>query len=343
LVRFLELWQRIEVRLVVLVVVAEISALSIWVALKSFAAYYTPGGNLIGVIFRGIVGAILLGLIAHFALRKAKLPELTRRWIVVGAIGAGLLFGRAWANAGGEWASNASSWIQNASALALIGGPRGLVTRLTLWLALLGASIAAGLGKHINIDVAVRYLPKKMIQPVALLGWALAAVVCLLATFGFVDSIAVTKYRAEAFTSCPQGLCDTPLSQRLATVARGTSVDLFMLRKQLLLDLRTLPRVIAGSPYDRWLTAKDWNEFVAEGGFEDYFPPEAVEGLKLTGDPNATRMPAIVDPTTGEGRNRLIRDLDFILPFGLLMIALKFLLRIVLVLRGQVKIEGEHA
>jgi hypothetical protein len=339
--RFLELWQRIEVRLVIWVVVAEISALCVWVALKSFAAFYTPGGNLIGVMFRGIVGAMVLGLIAHAVLRKRNLPVLLHRWIVVGAVAVGLLSGRAWANIGVEWASNAISWIQNASALALIGGPRGLVTRLTLWLALLGASIAAGLGKHINIDVAIRYLPKKLIPPVALLGWALAAIVCLLASFGFVDSIAVTKYRAEAFRSCPEGLCDTPIAERLGVVAKGTSVDLFMLRKQVMLDLRTFPRVLIGSPYDKWLSAKDWNEFVEEGGFEDYFPAETVKGLLLT-DPSSTRMPAIVDPTTGEGRNRLIRDLDFILPFGLLMIALKFLLRIALVLKGELKIEGEH-
>jgi len=43
------------------------------------------------------------------------------------------------------------------------------VTRLTLWLALLGGSIATAKGKHINIDVVMRFLTPRMRIPVAVL------------------------------------------------------------------------------------------------------------------------------------------------------------------------------
>jgi len=56
-------------------------------------------------------------------------------------------------------ASNVLNWLQTSSSLMLVGGLRGLATRLTLWLALLGASLATSQGKHVHADVAVRYLP----------------------------------------------------------------------------------------------------------------------------------------------------------------------------------------
>ena len=54
--------------------------------------------------------------------------------------------------------SNALNWLQSASTLTLLGGLRGLATRFTLWLALLGASLATAQGKHINVDVVMRFL-----------------------------------------------------------------------------------------------------------------------------------------------------------------------------------------
>jgi hypothetical protein len=54
-------------------------------------------------------------------------------------------------------------------------------------------------------------------------------------------------------------------------------------------------------------------------------------------------MPAVIAPDTGEGRDLLIRDLNFILPFGLLVIGLKFLLRILLVSSGQIQVDLEAA
>jgi hypothetical protein len=340
------LWVRIEQRLAVWAIVTEIATLVLWVSMKGLAAYYTPGGNVIGLIYRSIVSAIVLGFVAHLLTRpkKGAPPSLKNAVIVTTAVVIGLFLGRAWVHLGVAWFSNATAWLQNASVLMLIGGPRGLVTRLTLLVALLGASMAASKGKHINIDIATRYFPARLVKPIGIIGWTAAALVCFAASFGFLDSIAVTKFRAEAFTSCATGICDTTVGQRLGVAAEGVASDFFLFRKQLALDLRTIPHVLAGEPYDRYLAASDWNRWIREGGWEDHFPKEAVASLmQPEDDPAATKMPAVVAPTTGESRDLLIRDLNFVLPFGLLVIALKFLLRILLVASGQVRFDPEAA
>ena len=86
------------------------------------------------------------------------------------------------------------------------------------------------------------------------------------------------------------------------------------------------------------------NGEMQESGFEDHYPAEAVHGILLPeDDPNLTKMPAVVAPGTGEGRGILIRDLNFVLPFGLLVIGLKMLLRTLRVLSGELKVDPDAA
>ncbi len=335
-------WTSLEQYLAVVIIVVEIVTLTSWVALKGMAATYTPGGNIIGVIFRAVVGAIVLGIVAHL-ITKPKEGAPFRVWhpiVVTISAGVGVALAPLWANVFSDWCTNVVQWLTNASALALIGGPRGLVTRLTLWLALLGASMAASKGKHINIDVATRYIPLRYVKGVAILGWVAASLVCFAASYGFVDSIAVTKFRAEAFRSCDTGLCETPIMERWGVAAEGVRSDLFLLGRQVSLDLDTIPHVLAGDRYDQWLDAAHWNAWLDEGDWVAHFPAEAVASMKLPlDDPNIHKMPAVIAPDTGEGRDLLIRDLNFLLPFGLLMVALKFLLRTVRALSGHVRVD----
>jgi tripartite ATP-independent transporter DctQ subunit len=349
-------WTRIEARLAVWVILAEVATLVLWVSIKGLASYFTPEGSAIGLLYRSIVTAVALGLAAHFIARRPGVqgrltPRLAPIAVTLSAIG-GILLGRVWVHAGVGWASNVAGWLLNASVPMLVGGPRGVVTRLTLWVALLGASMAASKGKHINIDVATRYLPPRVVTPVAITGWLAAAAVCFAASYGFTDSIAVTKFRAEAFHTCPKdktvaaesGLCDTTALSRFGTAVEGMRTDLFLLGRQLVLDLRTLPHVLTGDPYDKYLKASEWNAWVKGGGWEAHFPKEAVASLYVPeDDPNATRMPAVVAPDTGEGRDLLIRDLNFILPFGLFVIGLKLVLRVLRVLSGHVKVDPDSA
>jgi hypothetical protein len=122
------------------------------------------------------------------------------------------------------------------------------------------------------------------------------------------------------------------------------NTDLFLFGRQLSLDLKTFPRVLVGTPYDKYLTAPEWNAWVKSGGWEKHFPASSLGALIIPGDdPKVTKMPAVVAPDTGEGRDLLIRDLNFVLPFGLLVIGLKLLLRVVLVIAGQVKVDPDAA
>jgi hypothetical protein len=104
-------------------------------------------------------------------------------------------------NGGVQYFSNFLNWMQNASVVMRFGGLRspGLVTRLTLWLALLGASMATAKRKHINVDVVMRFLSPKLRVPAALVGWLAAAVMCLAAVWGFTDHIAIEDFKVQRY------------------------------------------------------------------------------------------------------------------------------------------------
>ena len=342
-------WTRLEQGLAVVVILTEIVVLCFSVSLSGLSSFYTPGGNVAGLIFRSILSSIGLGLVVHFAMRpRSDAPEARVRmhaFAVTGAAVLGLFLGRLWPNGGQEYATNMRAWIQNASAIMLIGGLRGLVTRLTLWLALLGASIATSKGKHINIDVATRYLPKKAVMPIAVVGWLAAAAVCFAACWAFVAGIAVTKFNADAFRSCGGGkLCDTPVGERLATAQKGMASDLFLLGRQISLDVSTFPRVLAGKSYD--MSGAAWNAWLKESydGWTKHFPKEGVDALMVGPEAVANpRMPAVSAPGGAAAQGLLVRDLNFILPFGLLVIGIKFVLRVLLVLSRQVSFDPDSA
>jgi hypothetical protein len=346
-------WVALETYLAVAVIVTEIAVLAIWVILKGLATSYEASGSAIGILVRALVAAIFFGLIGHLIARpKVAISPPSKRHtlFVLGGMAIGVVLGVVLGEVGAAWDANLASWIQNASSLALIGGPRGMVTRLTLWLAMLGASMAASRGKHISIDVATRYFPQALAARVAIAGWLAAALVCFAAAWGFVDSIAVTKFRAPAFRTCEphehseSGLCETKAMDRVALTLGGMRRDLFLLGRQISLDFKSLPVVLAGDPYDRHLTPAIWNQWVEESDFEDFYPPEAIQAIKLPeGDSELSKMPLVVEPGTGFGRDLLIRDLNFVLPFGLLMIGLKMLLRILRVLSGEVKVDPDAA
>jgi len=342
-------WQRLESRLCAGVLVAEIASLTIWIALKGLSSDYKAGENASGLVFRSLLSAALLGVAAHLATRKQ--PEKLHRAVTTTAVILGLVMGRLWVHAGVLYASNILNFLQNASALMLIGGLRGLATRLTLWVALLGASLATSRGRHINVDVLVRYVPEKLRLPAALVGQVAAMIVCFFGALGFADYIAISVYRADATQPCPgergeKGkTCDTSAGAKAATVVHEVGSDFFLLGRQASLDLGSWPIVLAGKPYDKWLTAAEWNTWLDGADWKAHFSPTAVDALHMdASQPTATRMPQVAVPGTGEqARGLLVRELDFVFPFGLLVIALKFALRIALILTGAVKIDLDSA
>lgn len=337
-------WQRLEARLCASVLVAEIGSLALWISLKGLASDYVPGGNASGLVYRSILTAAALGVAAHLATRRGD-PK-THRVATTIAVVAGIVLGRAWVHAGVGAASNVLNWLQNASVLMLIGGLRGLATRLTLWLALLGASLATSRGKHIHVDVLIRYVPARLRAPTAIAGWLAAAAVCGFGVAGFVDYIGIAEFRANAVVPCPGDTsksCDAPTGEKLATVKREVESDFFLLGRQASLDGKTLPRVLSGTAYDKWMSASDWNAWLDGAEWAEHFDKAAVDALHAdTSAPGATRMPQVSVPGTGEqARGLLIRDLNFVFPFGLAVIGIKFLLRALLVLSGRIRVDPE--
>jgi TRAP-type C4-dicarboxylate transport system permease small subunit len=361
LARFDASWTKFETWLASGILLAEVLALCAWIALKGLSAEYQLGGqgdkNVSGLVFRALLGAIVLGL-AALRLTRPKVPEgdpahgravARQNVIVTVAVVVGLAAGRLWVNGGVEYFANLLNWMQSASLLILIGGLRGVVTRLTLWLALLGASLATANGKHINIDVVMRFLTPKMRIPVAILGWVAAAVMCTAGAWGFFDHIAVALFHVRPVAHCAEsadktGQCPTTASQKLAHVVHDMGTDWFVVGRQLSLDLRSLPRVVAGTNYYGYLTASDWNAWVDGGDWAAHFPAEQVKGLRAPVDrPSDPHIPAVSIPGGQEVRGLLIKEADLIFPFGLLMIALRFILRSLLAISGQIEVDPDSA
>jgi TRAP-type C4-dicarboxylate transport system permease small subunit len=345
LARFSEWWQGVEARLCAAILIVEVSSLTLWVTLKGLATDYHPGENAAGLVTRALLAAAALGGGAHFALR-GRGGKLHRNAVLAAVLFGFFVGGRLVAHVGVSWSSNLLNCLQNASTLMLVGGLRGLATRLTLWLALIGASLATSTGKHIHVDVLVRYLPAKFRAPMAILGWLAAAVVCAVAVVGFVDYIGIAEFRVPAMRPCPDDAtrsCDVPAGPKLSQMSHEIGNDVFILGRQASLDLQSLPRVVIGVPYDKWMTAADWNAWL-DGADWSRFDKAAVDALRAdTTDPSATHMPQVIVPGGGEeARGLLIRDANLVFPLGLAIIALKFLLRILLVATGHLDVHAEE-
>jgi hypothetical protein len=343
--RFDIAWQALEARLCAAVLIVEVASLTLWITLRGLSTDYVPGGNAGGLLCRSLLSAVVLGVGTHLATR-GRGEKLHRRALTVAVTLCLFVVGHFWAHAGVVWASNLLNCLQNASVLMLVGGLRGLATRLTLWVALLGASLATSRGKHIHVDVLIRYVPVKLRIPTAVLGSLAAGIVCAVAVFGFVDYIGIAAFRVSAMQPCPgepAKACDTPTGEKLSAIGKDIGSDLFLLGRQASLDLRSLPRVLVGTPYDRWMKAGEWNEWLDGADWKAHFDKSAVDALHMDPSaPDATRMPQITVPGTGEdARGLLIRELNFVFPFGLAVIALKFFLRILLIVSGHVRVDPE--
>ena len=259
-------WTRFEARLCAWVLVAEIIALCIWISLKGLSAEYGAGDRS-GLVFRGLIGALVLGFGAHrLAMPKGAVTgqppddraNRTHALVVTAAILVGMFGARLWANSGSTYFSNLLNWMQTASFLTLVGGLRGVATRLTLWLALLGGSLATAQGKHINIDVVMRFLTPKMRVPVAVLGWVAAAIMCFAGVWGFFDHIAIESFKSPAVEPCPRDstkTCDAPAWKKIAHVGAEMGRDFFLFRRQLALDAKSFPKVMVGTKYNEYLQA----------------------------------------------------------------------------------------
>ncbi|MBX3130866.1 MAG: hypothetical protein KF718_29375 [Polyangiaceae bacterium] len=320
------LWTRWEAWLCAAVLLTEVIVLSLWVSLKGLST--PPDAGKAGLVFRAITGAMVLGLIAFFAAKKAgKVPQ---RIASVSAVLIGVFAAKYWQNVGIEWSTNLLNWYQQASTLTLVGGLRGVGTRLTLLLALLGGSLATASGKHITIDLVTRFVSSRVRLPMVIAGWVGTALICGAAAWGFFDHIAIEDFGAKA---------DARPTEKFKAVTSGMGEDLFIARKQASLDMKSLPKVLKGERYSEWLTGSQWNAWLEESGFVERYGREKIDALKMSND--LTRSPIVVVPERGEPRGELIKAANLVFPFGLLVMAFRFLLLSLLAFAGHISTEPE--
>jgi len=334
-------WTRLDARLCAIVLMADILTLVGWISLKALS---NSGQGGPGLVFRVMATALVFGGVTHLSTRNHPKRQL----VTTVATLVGAVLGALWGDAGSAYFANILAWLQNASILVFFGGASDIAKRLTLWLALLGASVATGQGKHINVDVVMRFLSPRARVPVAVLGWVAAAVVCMAGVWGFFDHVAVEDFRVATSMPCPGDAskqCPTPPGVKVDKVLHETSRDLFLAGRQLSLDLRTLPKVLGGTPYSKSLMPREWNEWLRGGGWESHFAKDDVKALELPDDSTDFRTPAVTAVPGGSERVHmlLVREFNFVFAFGLLVISLRFLLRSILAFAGWVKVDPNAA
>lgn len=367
LVRLDELWTKIETFLVLSVLLAAILYMTGWVTLNAF---HTKGGRLANfpgviLVFSGLATAVGWTRIPP----KDRLPRKLLLPAILFVAGIVLLL----VAKKQDYFANVARWLADASLIKQMGTPQIVSARLfTIWVALLGGSLATGAGRQINIDVVMRFIGPKPRLAVALLGYVLASLACFVVAWGFVDYLAITRYGAAKLAKP---------GEKIGIVSASLARHSFIVRKQIALDVRSFGKVVVGgTPMDKWYTGAEWNAELNEGGWASVYPPpplaagatppavpfptkpclapkEAEElaakggsvnsDWRLTGscdigDGTGTRAPLATAPEPDD-RTPLEADLSLIFPWGFVMIGLRFLLRGVLALGGAVSTDPNAA
>lgn len=350
--KFERRWTWLETRLLTFVLIWELASLVLWVLLSGLAIQRSADAG--GVVFRSLIAAVLLGIGGWVGTSKLPLEKrrvITMTGVVVGVC-IGLVLRPPFDATGGirlainkalgldrvdaaivAYFGNVKGWLQEASTLTLMGGLRGVATRLTLWLALLGASLATASGKHIHIDVIFRFLPIRFRVPAAIVNFTAAALVCVAGAWGFIDYLAIESFNAKA---------EDTAGTKMGRIVHHMGQHAFLTRKQIGLDLQALPHVLKGENYSKWMSAAEWNQWVKEGGFDDNFKPEQIAGIMVPADAGP-HSPLVVPPNGEAAPGLLVHSLNFVFPFGLLAIALRFILRAVLTISGHVPVDPDAA
>ena len=333
-------WTWFESRLLVVVLLSLIAAMVAWVALKGLhqpvpvdangnttISYYEAG-----TAFRALAGFAILGGIARLVTRRQ--PETTRTYVTLAAVLFGIFGAALWRKTGVLYAEHMLNWLQEGSSLTMFGGLRGIAASLTILLALIGASLAAAGGKHINIDVLLRFFPGSLRTVVFLMSTIATASVCFTVGWAFLDEIAITEFGADK---------DAPPGQHVAKVTKSLGDDLFIWRKQIGLDFSALPHVVAGGRWDdeSRMNGRQWNAFVEEGGFRDHYTKEQVDSILAPPDAlEESRIPMVIVPD-GSARGLLVRSMHLTFTIGFIIIGLRFILRMLLVLAGYASVDPE--
>jgi hypothetical protein len=356
--RFDKAWTAAEAKACAVILVLEIVALCIWIILKNMPIAYSPetGGSKAGLVLRGLLGGIALATLAHKIMGKAIPREPNAQSVgpvhgavVTTALVVGLALGKSWASVGADFFSNVYSWLQASSSLVMFNGLRGFSSRMTLLVALLGASIATAKAKHINVDFGLRALPEKLRLPAAVTGWLAAAAVCVMSSYAFFDFIAIGNFQAPSKVDCAEGdkgasgngQCDPSFGIKWSKVMSTTKRDLFVARRQVVLDFKTFARVMKGERYSE-MPAAEWNAWLDAADWSAYADADELASYRAADD--APREPKAPVPGGGDLKLLLVKEFNvFVLGIWFNLIALRFIIRAVLALSGAVSVDPDAA
>ncbi len=164
-------------------------------------------------------------------------------------------------------------------------------------------------------------------------GWLVSAAVAGAASWGFFDHISIESFGARAEMSA---------GQKIARVVDQLGEDFFIARKQIELDFKSVPHVLLrGEGYADWLKGKEWNQWLDASGLPERYGKEPTDGLKIPDD--ETRAPLIVIPGRGEPRGELINGANLVFPIGLLVIAIRFVVRSLLAISGHASVDPDES
>jgi TRAP-type C4-dicarboxylate transport system permease small subunit len=334
LVRLEKKWTWLETRVLFVALMALTLVLCLWIVLRGMMDPLNAQ-TAAGTVFRAIAGAAILGGLAR-VLSRGRFEEKQRNVVTLSAVLIGFAVAKAWRGVGIDYSGGWLDWLQEGSVLTLMGGLKGVSTRLTMTVALLGASLAAASGSHINIDLFVRIIPARFRKAVNVLGGVATAAVCLGASWGLMDHIAIAEYQADR---------DATGSAKMGAVVHDLGEQFFLWRKQAALDARAFPRVLVGRKWngDSVMNGREWNEYLESAGFIERYGEEKMAPLRASDeDLDEPRTPFVVSPVE-DTRGMMVKAMDLIFPFGFLMMALRFILRALLIGSGHVQahVEGE--
>jgi C4-dicarboxylate transporter, DctM subunit len=296
--RFDKTLTRWELRFSLVILSLLMGCLLFWMALKGIA---TPTTETLysGFLFRGTGLAIVFGVVASKIFKRGVVTLAS----IAFAIGAAWIF----RNTATAWAQNILAWIQEGSFFCWLGGMRGLATRLTVTLALCGALMATSTGRHVSIDVLTRLFNAQWQLWLSRITALISAFICFISAVGFVDFISIDTFGAHP--------TDTK-AEKFGAITHGLSLHTEHAFTQIKIDLHVLPRIVGGTPYAKSVSAQEWNEWTSA-----HTNANVLKEL----DPVAQRAPLLSPPDISP-RGLLLKDLNLVIPIGLLLMAIRFLL-----------------
>jgi hypothetical protein len=365
LVRVDAIWTKIETYMVLVLLLLAIFYMAGWVTLNAF---HTKGGKL--ARFPGIISTFAgLASAVAWRMRKDRKPKQLLVSVIFTVLGIVLLV----VSKKQDYFANIARWLSDASVIRLMGTPQIVSARLfTIWVALLGASLATGSGRQINIDVVMRFIGPKPRLAVALLGYAIAASACYVVSWGFLDYLAITRFSATK---------EMKPGEKLSIISKASYRHMFLLRRQIGFDARSFKNVVLqGKPFDKWYTGNEWNAEVNDNGWTDVYPQppmatppppgappvpskpclssKEIEDLGAKGgtlnpdwrlpgvcdlsDGTMTRAPLVTAPEPDD-RTPVEADLSLLFPWGFFVIGCRFLLRGALAAGGALSTDPNAA